>query len=106
VVKCHPPANRNPTRDEIARCRHLLLGQIELVHPMIIVTLGNVASQTLLGRREGIGELRGGRYLLGDARVVPTYHPAAALRGGARVTEAIREDLQICAQLLRSGNAR
>ena len=52
VVKCRPPGNRNPLPDEMAACRHFLDGQIGAIAPRVIVTLGNVAAQAMLGTVE------------------------------------------------------
>lgn len=93
VVKCRPPSNRDPLPDEVAACRPFLEAQIEQLSPSVIVTLGNFATRALLGREEGITKLRGSRYRCGGRWVVPTYHPAAALRGGGDVVAAMRADL-------------
>ena len=94
VVKCRPPENRDPEPEEIAACRPYLQRQVELVAPRVLVTLGNFATKLLLDTKDGITKLRGRRYAWGDGVVlVPTYHPAALLRGGTeRVAEA-RADL-------------
>ena len=96
VVKCRPPGNRNPAPGEIDACAPWLDRQLALVRPVVIVTLGNFATQLLLGTREGITRLRGRDFPLSragvDATVMPTYHPAAVLRsGGARLAE-VRAD--------------
>ena len=94
VVKCRPPENRDPEPEEIAACRPYLQRQVELVAPRVLVTLGNFATKLLLDTKDGITKLRGRRYAWRDGVVlVPTYHPAALLRGGSeRVAEA-RADL-------------
>ena len=93
VVKCRPPANRDPEPEEIAACRPYLQRQVELVAPRVLVTLGNFATKVLLDTREGITRLRGRRYAWGDGVVlVPTYHPAALLRGGGERTAEARAD--------------
>ena len=90
VVKCRPPDNRDPLPEEIAACRPYLQRQVELVAPRVLMTLGNFATKVLLDTTEGITRVRGRRYAWGDGVVlVPTYHPAALLRGGGeRVAEA------------------
>lgn len=93
VVKCRPPGNRNPRPEEIAACRHFLDEQLRLVGPDVVVTLGNFATQTLLATSDGIGQVRGRSYPFGSAQLVPTYHPAAALRGGSEIVAAMRADL-------------
>lgn len=99
VVKCRPPGNRNPRSDEIEACSGFLERQVDLVDPTVIVTLGNFAARRLLSTSEGITRLRGKFYPWSNRKVVPTFHPAAALRGGARVTDAMRADLEMAKQL-------
>jgi len=95
VVKCRPPDNRDPRADEIATCRPYLSRQLDLVDPVVIITLGNFASRLLLDTGTGITKLRGGDYRYGDPprHLVPTFHPAAALRGGVGVLADMRSDL-------------
>ncbi len=59
IVKCRPPGNRNPEADEIATCLPYLQRQIELIQPRMIVALGKVASNALLGRDATLASLRG-----------------------------------------------
>lgn len=85
VVKCRPPGNRVPTRQEMESCWDWLAAQIALIRPMIIVTLGNAATQRLLGRAEGIGQLRGRFYRWkGDIEVFPMFHPSFLLRNPSK----------------------
>ncbi len=92
-MKCRPPGNRDPRPEEVAACRHYLDAQIGLVAPRVIVTLGNFATRTLLATTEGVTRLRGRQYRYGEAVVVPTFHPSAALRGGGVVVAEMRADL-------------
>lgn len=80
IIKCRPPQNRDPQRDEIAACEPFLKRQIDIVQPLVICTLGRFAAQTLLQTTTGMGRLRGRVYDYEGVRVVPTYHPAALLR--------------------------
>jgi DNA polymerase len=100
VVKCRPPQNRDPLPDEIASCRPYLASQLELVDPTVVVTLGNFATKLLLGTTEGITRLRGRSYPLDGRVLVPTYHPAAVLRGGGETVAQMRADLVRAKQLL------
>lgn len=100
VVKCRPPNNRDPRPAEMAACRPYLDGQLALIRPNVIVTLGNVATRALLDTAEGIRRLRGRSYPFGDAQLVPTYHPAAALRSGGEVVAEMRADLVRAKRLL------
>lgn len=100
VVKCRPPGNRDPLPDEIDSCRPYLDRQIELIGPDVVVTLGNFATRLLLETTEGIRKLRGHVYPFGAGQLVPTYHPAAALRGGAEVVAEMRADFVRAKRLL------
>ena len=100
VVKCRPPMNRDPRPEEIAACRPYLERQIALIAPRVIVTLGNFASRLLLDTTTGIRSLRGRAYPFGPAHLVPTYHPAAALRSGGVVVAEMRADFVRAKRLL------
>jgi uracil-DNA glycosylase family 4 len=101
VVLCRPPGNRDPLPAEIEACRPYLEGQIDLVAPGVVVTLGNFATKTLLDTTEGIRRLRGRVYPFRGVHLVPTYHPAAALRGGGEVVAEMRADFVRAKALLR-----
>lgn len=96
VLKCRPPNNRDPEQEEIDACKGYLRQQIQLIRPRVVVTLGNFATKLLLNTTTGITRLRGHAYpwWLG-ASLIPTFHPAAALRGGQRVTDAMRVDFRL-----------
>jgi uracil-DNA glycosylase family 4 len=95
VVKCRPPKNRDPRPDEIDACKGYLRIQLELIQPKVAVTLGNFSSKLLLRTDTGITRLRGNAYEWWGRLLVPTFHPAAALRGSARVLDEMREDFQL-----------
>jgi DNA polymerase len=80
VVKCRPPGNRDPEPEEIATCLPILRRQIEIIDPRIICTLGRHAAQTLLGKADSIGRMRGRWYDWEGRRLICTYHPSACLR--------------------------
>ncbi|MGC8480602.1 MAG: uracil-DNA glycosylase [Acidimicrobiales bacterium] len=101
VVKCRPPQNRNPEPNEIASCAPYLAGQIAAIDPKVIVTLGAFATRAVLKVSTGITALRGRAYLVDGRTVVPTYHPAAGLRGGPRVVTEMRADLALAVLVLR-----
>ena len=92
VVKCRPPGNRDPEPDEIETCRPWLERQIELIEPKVIVTLGNFATKLLLETKEGITKLRGRSYPFRTGVLIPTFHPAAVLRGGGEPLAQMRAD--------------
>jgi DNA polymerase len=93
IIKCRPPNNRNPEREEIAQCEPYLIQQIELVRPKIICALGTFAAQTLLQTDEKISRLRGRFHLYQGIKVMPTYHPAFLLRN-PEYKRAVWQDLQ------------
>ncbi|MDM7942975.1 MAG: uracil-DNA glycosylase [Hydrogenophaga sp.] len=80
VLKCRPPANRNPLPDEVARCEPYLARQVALVQPRVIVAMGRFAVQALLKTSEPIGRLRGQVHHYEGVPVIVTYHPAYLLR--------------------------
>lgn len=90
-LKCRPPGNRDPLPAEVEACRPFLDRQLALVRPRVVVALGNFAAKLLIGTSTGITKLRGKRYRLADAVLIPSFHPAAALRGGGAV-EGIERD--------------
>ena len=83
VLKCRPPANRNPLPQEVAQCEPFLRRQIQLLQPRIILAMGRFAVQSLLGSNDPIGKLRGKVHRHGEIPVVVTYHPAYLLRNPA-----------------------
>jgi DNA polymerase len=93
VVKCHPPENRTPQKDETAACLPYLREQIQIINPQIIVALGAVATQAMLGPEARITKVRGTWHELGDIQVMPTYHPAALLRDPAK-KRPVWQDIQ------------
>ena len=84
TVKCRPPENRNPTKDEVQACSEFLEAQLLLLHPDIVVTLGNVPTQALLGTKQGISNLRGQWLEWRGIRLLPMYHPSYLLRNDSR----------------------
>ncbi len=106
VVKCRPPGNRDPRPNEIDSCKGYLRSQIQLIDPKVVVTLGNFASKLLLKTETGITRLRGTAYeWWGDRYLIPTFHPAAALRGRGQVLEDMRSDFSLVREAL-DGNLR
>lgn len=104
TVKCRPPDNRTPTRREQATCRPWLDAQVAALDPAVIVTLGGTALVWALGTGSRIGPLHGQVHVVGGRRVVPTYHPSAALRFGpaGAPLQALRADLAVVAGLVGS----
>ena len=89
VVKCRPPGNRTPERDEMEICGRFLTRQLEAIQPKAICVLGSTAVRALLGTTEGITKIRGQWRSWNDIPVMPTYHPSYLLR--AYNKEAKRE---------------
>lgn len=101
VLKCRPPGNRDPRPDEIDSCKGYLREQIRMISPRVVMTLGNFATKLLLRTETGITRLRGQRFnwWLGST-LVPTFHPAAALRGRPQVRELMRADFETVSKIL------
>lgn len=101
ILKCRPPRNRDPVAEEVAACSHYLARQIALVAPELILAVGRIAAQNLLGVSTPIGKLRGRdhRHPTTDTPVLVTYHPAYLLRSPLEKRRAW-EDLKHVAQRL------
>ncbi len=107
VVKCRPPNNRDPTEEEIKACAPYLDTQIDVIRPTVIVPLGRHSMRYLLTKfgfkPEPIGKVHGkvfeARTLLGKVRIVPLYHPAAALYN-PHLKETLLEDFKKLEELL------
>ena len=87
IVKCRPPANRNPEKDEVASCMDYLRNQVMLIKPEIIVLLGSVALKNILGEEYGITSSRGKWIEKKGISYMPTWHPAALLRDNSKKIE-------------------
>lgn len=94
IIKCRPPGNRDPLADEVMACRGYLERQIDLIAPKVIVLLGKVAAQTLLGNDLTLGRMRGTWYKVRGVETRVTYHPAALLRNSS-FKRPTWEDMQI-----------
>lgn len=80
IVKCRPPANREPAPDETATCTPYLQRQIEIIRPEVIITLGRPSAQYMLQSKLSMGKLRGQWHQWRGVKLMPTYHPAYVLR--------------------------
>lgn len=80
IVKCRPPQNRNPEKDEAEACINYLREQVMIIKPKIIVLLGSVALKNILGEEYGITKARGTWIEKKGIWYIPTFHPAALLR--------------------------
>ena len=79
MVKCRPPNNRPPRKDELAACRSYLDRQFKLIHPRAVCLLGNSAIRAILNPKESVSELHGVTLEKNSITYFPMYHPAAAL---------------------------
>ena len=80
VLKCRPPDNRDPSKEEISKCEPYLVNQIDLIQPKLIVALGRVAGKTLLGVDNSLKDMRNTIHSYHGTNLIVTYHPAALLR--------------------------
>jgi len=94
IIKCRPPGNRMPERDECDTCSPFLMRQIAAIQPKVIVALGAVAAKTLLAINAPMGELRGRWYDFRGTKLAVTYHPAFLLRDPRQKKETWK-DLQM-----------
>ena len=101
IVKCRPPANRDPKEDEVAPCAPYLDQQIELIAPSVLVALGKPASHRLTGTTKPISALRGRWASYKGVPLMPIFHPAYLLRTPSAKREAW-EDLKKIKQRLES----
>jgi uracil-DNA glycosylase family 4 len=100
IIKCRPPGNRTPERDECETCSPFLMRQIATVKPKAIVALGAIAAKTLLAINAPMSELRGKWYDFRGTKLAVTYHPAYLLRDPRQKKETWK-DLQMVMKDLR-----
>src|SRR5712692_4516888 len=99
IIKCRPPGNRTPERDECETCSPFLMRQIEAIRPKALVALGAVAAKTLLAINAPMTELRGRWFDFRGTKLAVTYHPAFLLRDPRQKKEAWK-DLQMVMKAL------
>jgi uracil-DNA glycosylase len=99
VVKCRPPENRLPEKDEIATCSPFLLRQLDVIRPKVICCLGACAAQTLLETNQGISRYRGEWFDFRGAKMIATYHPAYLLRNPNAKPEVWKDLQKVMAHL-------
>ena len=102
ILKCRPPANRDPSADEIKCCQPYLQRQIELIQPKLILAVGRIAAHGLLQTTTQLGRLRGTVHYYGDSQIplVVTYHPAYLLRSPLEKRK-VWKDLQFAQAVYR-----
>jgi DNA polymerase len=103
LLKCRPPGNRDPAPQEVSSCQPYLQRQIELLAPRVMLAVGRIAAQNLLGTETPIGKLRGIVHRFGSkgTPLIVTYHPAYLLRSPTEKRKSWKD-----LQLLRSELAR
>jgi uracil-DNA glycosylase family 4 len=96
VIKCRPPENRTPYKEEIEKCQDYLLEQLELVKPKVVVALGKVATDFFVPSSKGMTALRGNFYPYGPLQVMPTFHPSYIVRneGNRIIKKMVWEDMK------------
>jgi uracil-DNA glycosylase len=101
TVLCHPEGNRNPAKDEIENCRDRLDQTIKLMQPRVIVTIGNFATERIIGKT-GIKSIRGKIFEYNNTKVVPVVHPASYLYSGRNpeMFAQMKNDFSVIASLL------
>lgn len=103
AVKCRPPNNRDPSAEEAERCLPYLRRQIELVAPEVILCVGRIAAQRLLGREDTLARMRGRVHSFDSVPVVVTYHPAYLLRSPGEKRKSWA-DLKLALEVLGRGD--
>ncbi len=96
IVKCRPPENRNPHKEEIEMCQDYLREQLEMIKPEVIVTLGKVAADHFIQSKLGMTALRGSFYEFNNIKVMPTFHPSYLIRneGNKEIKKMVWEDMK------------
>ncbi len=105
ILKCRPPRNRDPRPEEIEACTPWLREQIKAVHPTVLVTMGNFSTKFVLQTTTGITRLRGQVRTTGPFRVIPTFHPAAAIYDRSKIS-ALEADFDLIRALLDADERR
>ena len=99
VVKCRPPENRLPEKDEIATCSPYLFRQLGVIAPKVICALGSCSAQTMLQTTQGISRFRGEWFDFHGSKFIATYHPAYLLRNPPAKSEVWKDLQKIMAYL-------
>jgi uracil-DNA glycosylase len=99
VVKCRPPQNRQPEKDEVAECSPFLFRQIDTIAPKVVVCLGATAAKTILQTERGISQFRGEWLEFRGRKLMVTYHPAYLLRNPAAKSDVWKDLQKVMAEL-------
>jgi DNA polymerase len=107
IIKCRPPENRNPGKEEIKACAPYVLAQMDSISPVVLVTLGNVAydffSTTFYLPKKQVGEVRGKVFRLhstGCKYLIPAYHPAGLIYNRKLIPD-FKEDMKTVLRYLK-----
>ena len=103
IVKCRPPNNRTPLKEEAISCLDYLRNQVMIVKPKIIVLLGNTALKNILGEEYGITSTRGNWFEKKGIKYLPTFHPAALLRDESKKID-FWNDLELVKKVAEENN--
>lgn len=107
TILCRPENNRNPAKEEVENCRGRLDQLIKIMQPKVIVTIGNFATERILGKK-GITTLRGKVFEKEGRKIVPVIHPANYLYNGRNpeLLKQMKEDFKVIASLLRNSQKK
>lgn len=102
IIKCRPPGNRTPLKDEIEACKGYIFKQIEIIKPKIIITLGSTPLITFYEKNVPITKLRGNWFQWKNIPVMPTFHPAYLVRNpqSKELKKRVWDDMQKCLKKL------
>jgi len=105
TILCRPENNRNPAKDEVENCRERLDTLIAIMQPKVIVTIGNFATERILGKK-GITSLRGKVFEVEGKKIVPVIHPANYLYSGRNpeMFAQMKNDFTVVAEMVRTEN--
>ncbi|MFH1680440.1 MAG: uracil-DNA glycosylase [Candidatus Eisenbacteria bacterium] len=101
VLKCRPPNNRDPLKEEIDLCRPYLDEQISIIAPRVMAPMGNFATNLFSSKRLSITKAHGKAFAYRGVAVIPIYHPAAILYNRS-LEPALVEDFQEIVRFLKS----
>ena len=106
LVRCRPPNDRSPTRDEVSACSGNLVTELDLMDPKVIVSFGAFVTEVLHGRPVEIERIAGYRLAMPNGvTLIPTYHPVDAVRGVPQAATSLRRDL-VAAKAVLDGRLR
>ncbi len=102
TILCRPPKNRNPKKEEVDNCKDRLDKLISIMKPKVIVTIGNFATDRIIGMKE-IKKIRGKMFEFQGIKVVPVVHPAAFLYSGRNPGEweRMKKDFQVISKIIK-----